>query len=410
MYGVSALLGVALAFGATSCSKSSDPTTEPVTPVVVPEIEVNNTISGLVTDMSGEGISGASVTLGDQEIKTGADGSYAFSKVAVGTHSVDVEATGKISTTGVIEIGEKDNGNHVLNFTLQNEAVKMQKNEDGTSSAETETETLKGNDAAKIEVAVEAPADIFDEEDADAEIEILPTYSSEDGDFDEDEDEDEETKAFTRAGNELYLIGSKISCSKKNVKLKKSLSLTYSVDPEMLLEVTAKKKVKGGQWTDVKSTFVDMENGKITIEVDEFASYGLFCTGTMTSVASTEPITFTQDTWDNTQGNSTMQVANAVYTYKLGTEVEAQKDKVLAYLVEMIVRATGAGLKEMTGNQPINLTLPAGGAMSISGVQNVDTFTASLGSKSVSAKKYGNVVITTKTWAVLREHTGGGSK
>ena len=85
IYGVSALLGLALTMGVTACSSSnsSDPTVPEV--IEVPKVEVNNTVSGYVNSMSGEGIKGAKVTLNGSSVTTGDDGSFLFEKVATGT-------------------------------------------------------------------------------------------------------------------------------------------------------------------------------------------------------------------------------------------------------------------------------------------------------------------------------------
>ena len=61
-----------------------------------------------------------------------------------------------------------------------------------------------------------------------------------------------------------------------------------------------------------------------------------------------------------------------------------------------------------TGTYPINVTLPVGTAMDISGQQEVTTLTASALGRSVSGKQYGTASLITLTWH--RQHTGGGNK
>lgn len=58
-FGVFALLGIALAFGATSCS-DDDPDYSNVTPPTVAQV---HNISGSIAGMDGNGISGATVTM-----------------------------------------------------------------------------------------------------------------------------------------------------------------------------------------------------------------------------------------------------------------------------------------------------------------------------------------------------------
>ena len=79
-----------------------------------------------------------------------------------------------------------------------------------------------------------------------------------------------------------------------------------------------------------------------------------------------------------------------------------------SYLIEIVARAAGAGVTTATGTYPINVTLPVGTAMNISGQQEVTTLTASALNRKVSGKQYGTVYVVTKTWN--RNHTGGSNK
>ncbi len=398
-FGVYALLGMALTLGATSCG-SDDPSYDNVE---VPEVEVKNSISGMVTAMSGEAIPGATVTMDTQTVTTGSDGTFLFEDVAAGTHTLTASAEGKLSKEGTVTIAATDNMNHVWNVTLNSAetTVTVAVKEDGSAQGETATETLADNAAAKIEVTVEAPANAV--EDTEAQIIVTPTYSA---------DEATTTRGIapafsTRADdNGAYLVGTNITCSKAGVQLKKSIKMQYSVGQEMQDYITA-MKYASGKWQTIKFD-QDKANNTVTIEVDEFGSYALYCTATVKSAASSaEAITFTQSTWDNQYGSSAMTVDKATYTYKTGTDIKGQSDKLLAYLTEILARATGAGLKSVTGSHTLNVTLPIGTAMSISGTQAVTTYSASIKDKSVSAKQYGSVSVTTKTWN--RQHTGGGS-
>ena len=180
--------------------------------------------------------------------------------------------------------------------------------------------------------------------------------------------------------------------------------MKFNVDKDMQDYLTA-MKYKDGKWQTINFER-DQENSTVTISVDEFASYAFYCSATVRSAASSsESITFTQNTWDNRYGSSAVTVDKATYTYKVGTDIKGQSNKVLGYLVEILARATGAGLKTVTGTHTLNVTLPIGTAMSISGTQAVTTYTATVKDKSVSAKQYGSVSMTTKTWN--RQHTGG---
>lgn len=396
-YGVYALLGMTLTLGVTSCG-SDDPKYDDVEP---PVVEVKNSISGLVTAMSGEAIQGATVTMGTQSVTTGSDGTFTFEDVAVGTHTLTAAADGKVSKTGEVTIAATDNMNHIWNVSLSSEetVIKMTVSEETGSEDKTATETLEYNTVAKVEVQVEAPAGAVD--DTEAEIIVTPTYSA---------DEAVTTRGIapafaTRADdNGVYFMGTNVTCSKAGVQLKRPLTMKFNVDKDMQDYLTA-KKYKDGKWQTINFD-PDKENSTVTISVDEFASYAFYCSATVSSAASSsESITFTQNTWDNRYGSSIVTVDKATYTYKVGTDIKGQSNKVLGYLVEILARAAGAGLKTTTGTHTLNVTLPIGTAMSISGTQAVTTYTATIKDKSVSAKQYGSVSMTTKTWN--RQHTGG---
>ena len=396
-YGVYALLGMTLTLGVTSCG-SDDPKYDDVEP---PVVVVKNSISGMVTAMSGEAIQGATVTMDTQTVTTGSDGTFTFEDVAVGTHTLTAAAEGKVSKTGEVTIAATDNMNHIWNVSLSSEetVIKMTVSAETGSEDNTATETLEDNTVAKVEVQVEAPAGAV--EDTEAEIIVTPTYSA---------DEAVTTRGIapafaTRADdNGVYFMGTNVTCSKTGVQLKKPLTMKFNVDKDMQDYLTA-MKYKDGKWQAINFER-DQENSIVTISVDEFASYAFYCSATVRSAASSsESITFTQNTWDNRYGSSAVTVDKATYTYKVGTDIKGQSNKVLGYLVEILARATGAGLKTVTGTHTLNVTLPIGTAMSISGTQAVTTYTATVKDKSVSAKQYGSVSMTTKTWN--RQHTGG---
>ena len=396
-YGVYALLGMTLTLGVTSCG-SDDPKYDDVEP---PVVVVKNSISGMVTAMSGEAIQGATVTMDTQTVTTGSDGTFTFEDVAVGTHTLTAAAEGKVSKTGEVTIAATDNMNHIWNVSLSSEetVIKMTVSAETGSEDNTATETLEDNTVAKVEVQVEAPAGAV--EDTEAEIIVTPTYSA---------DEAVTTRGIapafaTRADdNGVYFMGTNVTCSMAGVQLKKPLTMKFNVDKDMQDYLTA-MKYKDGKWQTINFER-DQENSTVTISVDEFASYAFYCSATVRSAASSsESITFTQNTWDNRYGSSAVTVDKATYTYKVGTDIKGQSNKVLGYLVEILARATGAGLKTVTGTHTLNVTLPIGTAMSISGTQAVTTYTATVKDKSVSAKQYGSVSMTTKTWN--RQHTGG---
>ena len=388
-YGVFALLGMALTFGATSCS-DDDPDYNNVTP---PTVAVTHSISGRVTGINGEGLS-AKVSMNSTSVTTNADGTFVFEDVDAGTYTLRAEASGKISKETSVTVSNNGNGmNPVWNVSLSNAGTEIAVNADGSAEGTVVSETLKDNENGEIEMTLTAPAGAVA---AGNEIIVTPLYSLE-------EAVDAAVRSIdTRATASTLLIGTKVSCSDASATLQEDLTLEYDVDPEMAATITAQKYVNG-QWVDAEYTKVD---GKVTVTVDQFTSYSLLCNATINTSTTSEALTFTPDSWDNLYGNSDMTVTSSSYTYHIGTEITSSgTNRITAYLIEILARVAGAGVTTATGTYPIHVTLPVGTAMSISGEQQVTTLTASALNRSVSGKQYGTVSVFTRTWN--RSHTGG---
>ena len=388
-YGVFALLGMALTFGATSCS-DDDPDYSNVTP---PTVAVTHSISGRVTGINGEGLS-ATVSMNGTSVTTHADGTFVFEDVEAGTYTLRAEANGKISKETSVTVSNSGKGmNPVWNVSLGNAGTEIAINADGSAEGTVVSETLKDNEAGEIEMTLTAPAGAVA---TGNEIIVTPLYSLE-------EATDATVRSIgTRATASTLLIGTKVSCSDASATLQENLTLEYDVDSELASTITAQKYVNG-QWVDADYTVGD--DGKVTVTVDQFTSYSLLCTANISMTTSSEALTFNPDSWDNLYGSGDISVTSSSYTYHIGTDVPTSNSKIMAYLIEIVARAAGAGVTTATGTYPINVTLPIGTAMSISGEQEVTTFTASMFGLSVSGKQYGTVSVLTRTWN--RDHNGG---
>ena len=389
-FGVFALLGMALTFSVTSC-KDDDPDYSNVTP---PTVAVTHSISGRVTGIDGEGLT-ATVSMNSTSVTTNADGTFVFEDVDAGTYTLKAEASGKISKeTSVTVSDSKDGMNPVWNVSLGNSGTEITVNADGSAEGNAVSETLKGNETGEIEMTLTAPAGAVA---TDNKIIVTPLYSLE-------EAADAAVRSVdTKATGSTLLIGTKVSCSDASATLQNNLTLEYNVDPEMATTISAQKYVND-QWVDADFTVGD--DGKVTVVVDQFTSYSLLCNATISTSVSSEALTFNPNSWDNLYGNGDMSVASSSYTYKIGTEISSTgTNKITAYLIEIVARAAGAGVTTATGTYPINVTLPVGTAMNISGQQEVTILTASALGRNVSGKQYGTVSVITRTWN--RQHTGG---
>lgn len=382
------LLIAGLTMGVAGCS-DDDPDYDNVTP---PVVEVaSNTLTGIITSLSGEGISGAKVSLGEgNSATTDANGVYLFKDVKAGTYQLKAEAEGKLSHTGTLTVADvKKAQNLVWNAALASDVKKeVSVSADAPSEGKVETETLKGNEEAKVEMKVEVAAGTVD---TDVKVIISPLYREED--------------AVTRAAGETMLVGAALSCDKEGVSLKKAIELSFELDTELAGKVEV-KQYKNGEWVKADSR---VEDSYVVVAASEFASYGLFLGVEFSEKKSTEAVEFEQSKWDNLYGSKDMSVGEAAYTYKAGTEIstEGTVSKLTALLIEELAQRFGATATTLNGSYPINVTLPVGTMLEISGVQEEWGVSASALGKSASGTCHGNVVIEVAT--SNRQHTGGGN-
>lgn len=163
------------------------------------------------------------------------------------------------------------------------------------------------------------------------------------------------------------------------------------------------KQYKNGQWVSVASR---VEGGKVVVEADEFAAYGLFLSVSFSISEGSEPVSFDESEWNNLYGAKEMQVGNASYTYKSGTEIKTKGTTVLtALLVEKLAQRFGATVSTLSGSYPLNVTLPVGTALTVSGTQSKQSVSVNAMGKSVSGTHYGTVTIVASTYN--RQHNGG---
>lgn len=393
--GVQALLGAALTVGAGSCS-DDDPDYSNVTP---PEVSQVHNISGSVAGIDGKGIAGATVTLSgtaDGTATTDGNGYFVFENVAAGTYRLTATAAGKLGKETTVSVAGSGNGQNVVwNVMLASEeSVTDIVVGDGGGEGNVTTEALEGNGKAEIAVEVSAAAASLNKS---ATIHVAPIYS---------EDEAARSRAAaakaTRAASNTLVVGARLSCSDNTVRIEHAIDLAFSVDDVTTAEVKA-MKFSNGTWVEAPAR---IENGKVIISADEFTSYGLFAGITFTSKSRTEAVTFAQSKWDNLYGSGDMSVGTATYTYKVGMDVQTAGTTVFtALLVETLARQFGANSYTTQGNYPLNVTLPIGTFLQLSGVQQINTVTASVGSRSVSGTQYGDVTISVTT--ANRQHTGG---
>lgn len=385
-FGVMTLLGLTLTFGAASCS-DDDPDYSNVTPPTVELAEAN--ISGMVTTRSGQPIAGAKVTAkmgsNTQTATTDANGEYKLEGLQNGTYTMEASANGKQTTTGSVTVAEGETG--VWSTRLTNEATTVSVSQTEDTSVEVVTETLENNEEAQVTTVTNIPAAAVEEGE---EIIVTPVYST---DY-------VATKAATT--KDFMLMGINISCSNPNAVLKAPIKLTFDLTDDVIAQIKPMKEVDGS-WVEAEVT---EEGEKVVFTVDAFTTYSLFINATLNQNASTEAISFAQAEYDNLYGASEMSVGTATYTYKMGSEIGQHSNLLGAYLAEILAQQmAGSTVKTVNGSYEINVTLPIGTALTLSGTQAVTTTSISNGSVTVSGKSYGKVSINATSYN--RQHNGG---
>lgn len=385
-FGVLALLGMALTFGMTSCS-DDDPDYSNVTPPTVELAKAN--ISGMVTTIGGKPIEGARVSalMGSDMLTamTDANGEYKLEGVKNGTYTMQAIADGKQTMSGSVTVADGETA--AWNTRLSNEATTVSVSQTEETSVEVVTETLENNEEAQVTTVTVIPAAAVEEGE---EIIITPVYST---DY-------VATKAATT--KDFMLMGINISCSNPNAVLKAPIKLTFDLTDDVIAQIKPMKEVNGS-WVEAEVT---EEGEKVVFTVDAFTTYSLFINATLNQNASTEAISFAQAEYDNLYGASEMSVGTATYTYKMGSEIGQHSNLLGAYLAEILAQQmAGSTVKTVNGSYEINVTLPIGTALTLSGKQAVETTSIAAGSTTVSGKSYGKVSVTANTYN--RQHNGG---
>lgn len=384
-WGAAWLLMGTLALGTTGCS-DDDPSYDNVTP---PTVVAKYTINGRVLAVNGEGLA-AKVTLdGSTTIETEADGSFTM-KVEAGTHTLKAEAEGKLAKEKAVEVAASEDGEAIAwNVVLTNAGQAVSVAADGSATGKTNTETLKGNEKASIEVDLTAAEGSLP---AGSTITMTSFYS-----FD--------AMVETKAGEQKQMLaGVNLSSSDASAVLSKPVAIDLNVGAEMAEMVEAYKQVNG-EWVSMPCA---VDGDQVRLEADALTSYALAFDAEISSSSSKEAVELDSKQWDNLSGSGDLQVSEVGYTYKQGLDLKAGANRMQAYLVELLGHHVGSSsVGSKTGSYDVDVTLPVGTGMNMSASQAVLDYTATAGDYSATAKYYGD--ITFKATTYNRQHTGGGS-
>ena len=382
------LMSSALMLGAglSSCHHHDD--REPVLP---PKVEAApNTLAGVVTNISGAPVQGATVTLGTASVKTDANGAYVFQNVAQGKYTVSAAADGMYTASSEVTFSKASEQNLLWSVTLNRKTTQnlVVKDSGEDASGDVQSDNIPNNDEGAVTITVDVPANTVPDNTT---ITIAPIYSTQDA-------------TGTRADDDTMLIGANVTCSDPDLQLTSPIDVVFNLDNSVVTDVKVREfDPATGSWRDVTPT---VDGGKVTVKTTRFTSFGIFLPVTVTTTSSAEDIVFAQDLFDNRNGRDSMLVENASFTYKTGTAVNANaKNKLEGLLIEYLARMFGAKVTEMNGSYPLNVTLAVGQGILLKGTQTVEAVRVASRNTAVTGTRYGSVTVTTSAFSV--DHNGG---
>ena len=381
------LIGGLLTLVLPSCG-DDDPTYEDVVPDA-PEVKITtHVIAGVVEAISGDPISGATVTasVAGQSFSatTGVDGSYTINEVtATGTIAVTATAEGKQERSLDVSIPNDGKAHQAAaNFTLPNAAQLVNlTGEDQTIVVEVEASKVVMEDSTLFVMQVPAAS-------AEGEFELEPIYPGDD-------------LSLFRAAEPTTLVGLSVKGKSANAKIGKAVQTRCNVGKE----VANNCKIMADKGNGAQEITFTVEDDYVLFDIDDFGLYYIIGDVEVSISNSSTPITVSGNL-DNLYGASDLTVGSISYTYKVGGELDAPKGKAASLLHSILTgKANCSKVQEKTGSYPLNLVLPVGTAATASGTQAVTVITVSGFGQSLSAKVYGSVTITVSTYN--KNHSGG---
>ncbi len=382
-----------------SCNKH-DPSYDNVTK---PEVTAaNSTVSGYVTDYQGNPLANASIQINGTETRTDAKGFYTYDITKEGTYDLCASYPEKFPQSAVLEVASISVTQHYTqNFRLaSSESTEIHEGQGSKDSETISGNELEGTITTTTTVQVEASQIPEGEK-----LYLTPVYSQEDAEY----------LINLKGGNThteyRILAGTAIHCSDPDFTELKSparVILNACKEVQGLVDLKMYNK-EDDEWYPIEYESFD---DRIEFNAVKLTVYAIFSLINITIEESSAPITDfkPQDFWDNYTGANTIHVDAVDFTRQAGYNLDAKQgvDQLRALLLEKLAQDYGLG-KAQTINETYNLNvdLPVGTAMSISGYQKCLHVTYEKNGKSVYADIYDNTVVTPKTYN--RVHTGGGN-
>lgn len=402
------VFGIAvLAVACAGCCLSKDKDYDDVVPptVEVPETDLN----GLVTDKSGQPIQNASVKVQDITVRTDENGFYEIIAIPEGNYKITVSSAGKTPHNGTVNIPPKGTTMAVqynVSLSSQESTAVISVSSGQPSEGLSYTEAINFNRVfGVIEVTAEVDESAIETGDAEkVNFYLEPIYDQSEAISGKD-DSAAPASVPTKASDDedtRLLVGLNITCDKDDVKLLKPMIISFKMDTESIQHVDLLRLVND-EW--IKHAFTE-NNGSLVFEVYAMGSYGVFLPFVITATASKQDLSFETSVWDNFYGSGPIKVSEVSYDYMTGTNIDSRAADVLAaLLIERLGYFYGSTYITQTAYYPLNVTLPIGTCLSISGYQDIVDIVVSYDKWSVHGTHYGDVHIYTK--AVNRQHNGG---
>ena len=370
-----------------------------------PKINVENSvITGLVTDFQGNVLADAIVTVNGKEIHTDKSGMYRCQIAEAGEYELSASYTGKITEEATVMVPSVEiTQNFIRNFILPAYRTVVI----ATDETEEQTETIPDNEQ---EGTVTVTAKIIIDETQlpeDAYLTLTPVYSWQEG-------EDMvrvQTKASSVKKEKKMLVGAVIACSDPTVtELAGEAKMKFNVEKEVQsVTKLLMFDLKSRDWVEIPYESYDSE---IAFEIRQLTTYGVFGDVNVSIEEISKPISDfkPQAYWDNFYGQDVIHVGEISYTTKLGLVLDRKQgvDQLRALLLEKLAQDYGLGTEQdVPATYNVNVDLPVGTALEITGSQNFQSVRYEMDGKSVHADVCGTSSVTGKTYN--RIHTGGGN-
>lgn len=381
---------VALVGLATSSCDWGDPMIDTTT---VPKYEyASSTLSGVVIDIAGKGIKGATLTMGDATATTGDNGEYCFNTLAAGKQAITVSAPGYYTNHATINVPSVKQASYRLIWnTVLDDATKyeipVQLNQDATSHLI--SASVPNNNPGKIKETVTVPVGAL--ANPDAVVYFSPIYTV-------------DQAVFSRAAADIMILGTNLSCNKPDEKILSPIFIDYELDESVKNNAVARVYLDG-KWVVADS---EVTPTGIRIKATEFASYALFVNANEYETIKNTAVEFETPTYSNIYGRDLLYIDEVPYTHKSGIEYNTTATNNLEGLfIEYLARKHGVAFNNTTALYPFKQYLAIGYRITFSGTQTVTEYHLDHSAARVKATNYGNISITTNVFR--RGHEGGGA-